>query len=272
MPTHKNTDPVIALLTDFGTTDPYVGSLKAALYNVTRNSPVIDISHYIRPQNVLQAAFILRMVYRDYPKGTIFVCVVDPGVGGPRLPIAVQTDAYYFIGPDNGLFSYVYERETVTNIVTLSNKKLWRHPVSDTFHGRDIFAPCAAHLSQSKQLKDLGPHLGQDPCSLKLPTPSFSDDSTLEGEVMHIDRFGNLISNIHKEDLENVSKDKTAELSITDWDIPFGQNYETIAEEALTGLWGSSGFLEIAARNGSARDVLDCEFKESVRIHFTESK
>ena len=129
---------MIGLLTDFGMTDTYVGSLKAAIYKVTPEVPIVDVCHYIQPQNVKQGAFVLGMVYKDYPTGTIFVGVVDPGVGGSRLPIAVSAGGSFFVGPDNGLFSVIYEREKVDQLVQLDKESLWQHPVSSTFHGRAL--------------------------------------------------------------------------------------------------------------------------------------
>ncbi len=256
----------IALLTDFGTTDTYVGSLKAAIYNVASDVPIIDICHHIRPQNILQAAFVLRMIYRDYPEGTIFVCVVDPGVGGKRLPIAVEAGSYYFIGPDNGIFSYIYEREAVKRIVHLSNERLWRHPVSATFHGRDIFAPCAAHLAQDGNMDSLGEALQGKPQKLSAPNAEYSAEIGLNGQVMHIDRFGNLITNIHLDDYQQSIKTKAGLIEIADWEIPLGRTYEQAARESLLAVWGSTGFLEISARNGSALEVLDSELNEPVTI------
>lgn len=271
MAKQSDTKSLIALLTDFGTTDTYVGSLKAALFKVNPDASVVDLCHYIRPQNIQQGAFVLRMVYRDYPAGTIFVCVVDPGVGGKRLPIAVEAGSYYFVGPDNGLFSYIYAQEKISNVVVLTNEKLWQHPVSSTFHGRDIFAPCGAWLSKNKKFSELGTALDGEPCKLTLPVAALTEDDTFEGQVLHIDRFGNLITNIHRDDFQAAKKKlgkNSVELSVADWCFPFANTYENASQESLVGLWGSTGFLELSARNGSAREILDCDLKEPVSIHF----
>lgn len=258
--------PVIALLTDFGPMDTYIGSLKASIYSVIRDIPIIDLCHSVRPQNILHAAFILRTAYRDYPGGTIFVCIVDPGVGTRRLPIAVQAGPYYFIGPDNGIFSYIYRKEQVLNIVKITNANLWRHPISPTFHGRDIFAPTAAHLAKTGAIDQLGAQHEEYPHKLEIPLPKIVD-STLTGKVMHIDRFGNLITNIHHQDYLDAIGNKKSEINISDWTIPFGETYATVEKKSLVGLWGSSQFLEISARNTSACDILDCELGDTVSIN-----
>ncbi len=255
---------MIGLLTDFGMTDTYVGSLKAAIYKVAPEVPIVDVCHYIQPQNVKQGAFVLGMVYKDYPAGTIFVGVVDPGVGGSRLPIAVSAGGLFFVGPDNGLFSVIYEREKIDHLVQLDKESLWQHPVSSTFHGRDIFAPSAAHLSKTSDLKSIGSPLKIDPKKIDLPKPEQADDGKLVGTIRHMDRFGNLITNIHRE----TTSLPIDSLHISDWEIQFGRTYGDTTKDALIALWNSTGFLEISARNGSARDVLDCELGEELQVTF----
>lgn len=264
--------PIIALLTDFGTRDSYVGSVKGAIFEIAREAVVIDICHDIFPQNILQAAFVLQAVYRDYPKGTIFVCVVDPGVGTKRLPILIEAGDYWFIGPDNGIFSYILQNEPPKQVRVLNKDKYFRHPVSATFHGRDIFGPCAAWLSGDIKAEALGDPLRPKPMTLNLPTPQISEDDCLEGQIMHIDNFGNLITNVHRSDFDKAMQDfpnAQVEIELTDWLIPFADNYAGGEKDAPIGVWGSSGYLEIAAPGGSACDILDAEPNESLRILFS---
>jgi len=250
----------IALLTDFGTRDTYVGSLKAAIYDVAPDATLIDICHDITPQNILEGAFVLRMIFADYPKGTIFVGVVDPGVGSERQAILISAGGYKFIGPDNGIFSYPLTMIKVDQVISLDNDKFFRTPVSTTFHGRDIFAPCAAALCAGATLKALGTPLKGKPHLLDLPIPQSDNENTLQGQVMRSDHFGNLITNIHRHDFEKVwpkVKDTEIKIKVVDWDIPLSPIYAHKADDPLCAVWGSTGFLEIASRNGSARDMLD---------------
>ena len=261
---------IIGLLTDFGISDTYVGSMKAAIYQVAPKATIVDICHHISPQNVLEAAFVLRTVMHDYPAGMIFVAVVDPEVGTARKALLMTAGDYYFIGPDNGIFSYPYTEETVGDVISLENENFFRRPTSATFHGRDIFGPCAGLLSQGTEPIAFGPLLKDKPKLLQIPYPVYDEaDRTLTGQVMRSDRFGNLITNIHRSDVEQIGWDKQTNdkvIEIVDWTIPVTSQYAHDKEDPLCALWGSANFLEIAARQASAYEILDIMPAEPAKL------
>src|SRR5205823_10417194 len=190
--------PVIALMTDFGIGDGDVGVMKGVIAGITPDAHIIDITHNIGPQNVSSGAWILATSYRYFPTNTVFVCVVDPGVGSSRGAIALHAGEWFFVGPDNGLFSYVLAEQPVHAAVLLSNPAYHRQSVSSTFHGRDIFAPVGAYLALGTTtiLPELGPAL--DPTTLKrleVGQPTWHG-STIEAHIIHVDHFGNLITDI----------------------------------------------------------------------------
>ena len=187
---------VVAFLTDFGLCDNYVGVLKGVVLNIAPQSHLIDITHNITPQDIAVGAWVLGTSYRYFPPGTIYVCVVDPGVGSTRRPIAVRAGDWFFVGPDNGLLSYVLTEQTIYEAVLLSNSLYHLPQISATFQGRDIFAPVAAHLVRGVALRDLGAPL--DPSSLRLLDLKHvsRQEGRIEGHIVYIDHFGNLITNI----------------------------------------------------------------------------
>jgi S-adenosylmethionine hydrolase len=185
---------VIALLTDFGDSDIYVGVMKGVMKTIHPRAEFVDISHNIQPQNVRQAAYALLSAYRFFPAGTIFLVVVDPGVGSTRKPIAAQAGGHTFIAPDNGVLSYTLSEFNEGRVVELSNAVYQLFPPSHTFHGRDIFAPAAAHMAAGVPLERLGPLVDR---IFKLPMPQMKiEGNRISGQVIHIDHFGNAISNI----------------------------------------------------------------------------
>lgn len=245
---HKK--PVIALLTDFGLKDGYVGSMKASIFNIQPHAQLIDISHQIEAQNVLEASFLLTMVFQDYPKDTIFTCVVDPGVGSDRKALLIKTKFYIFIGPDNGLFDLVLEKTPALEIISLENNKYFNETVSSTFHGRDIFAPCAAWLSRGVKMSEFGPLYQEERVRLSGGTILKSKDEIC-GILIYADVFGNLISNIHRDHMPLDMASFT--VSVNNVNIPVAKNY-TLEGEGLIALWGSSGYLEISWPGGNAAE------------------
>jgi len=211
---------IITLTTDFGYGDSYVAAVKGAILSVNPEANIIDICHSIEPQNILQAAFILNAAYRYFPKQTVHMAVVDPGVGSEREGIILKTPSALFVAPDNGILSYVvndlYPVDTPTTqyandlskiilktgleAVAITDPRFWRHPVSPSFHGRDIFAPVAAGLSLDISLYEFGGKINSLHV-LPIPKPSLDLEGNLVGQVLHIDRFGNLITNIRSGDL-----------------------------------------------------------------------
>jgi S-adenosylmethionine hydrolase len=258
--------PIIALLTDFGTVDPYVGIMKGVILSIAPNCSFIDLTHHVRPQNILQASYLLKSSYPYFPKETIFVCVIDPGVGTRRPPVLVQSQGYTFIGPDNGLFGFLND-DPAKIIIQLENERYFRAPVSKTFHGRDIFAPVAAHLTSegNKIFPDLGPKRSRLlDVEGRLPT---REANMLEGKVVHIDHFGNLITNIHASHLENFSFDKDRDIvKFKDIPLPIMSTFSEAPESTACVLVGSSGHLEIFTRNGSAEKTLNAHIGDAIHV------
>lgn len=192
---------IITLLTDFGNQDAYVGIMKGVIAGITPLANIIDISHNIPPQDILSGAYLLATSYKYFPKGTIHVAVVDPSVGSQRDIICVDTRDYLFLVPNNGLLSLIVSEEKTKNIIRVTNSKYFLPSPSNTFHGRDIFAPVAAHLSLGIKPQQLGVRIDQLD-QLDIPKPGFNKKGQLEGRIIYIDRFGNLITNIKREHLE----------------------------------------------------------------------
>lgn len=245
----------ICLLTDFGLKDGYVGTLKGVISNIAPKASIIDLSHEIEPYNILQAGFVLHQSYRYFPKGTIFVAVVDPGVGSDRKPILIKTKNYYFVGPDNGIFSLVHSEEKVEQIVHLQNSKYFLNSVSSTFHGRDIFAPVAAHLSLGISCSSFGQKMEQ--CQkLHEFFPAIKKDRIF-GRVLSIDRFGNMITNVSKRFLEENFSDLDFSVLIKGKKIRKIYSYYTEGKKGeIFLLFGSSGFLEIVMNQSSTAKFL----------------
>ncbi len=188
---------VITLTTDFGTQDAYVGAMKGVILSITPDVHLVDVTHEIPPQDVWRGAYVMDTATRYFPPQSIHVGVVDPGVGTERYAIVVRTDRAYYVAPDNGLLTPVLQREHALEAVKLDNPTYWRHPVSRTFHGRDIFAPVAAYLARGVPLTALGSRIDPETLiRLSWPTPRVLEDGSIEGIVVHIDRFGNIVTNI----------------------------------------------------------------------------
>ncbi len=257
---------LIALLTDFGLHDPYVGIMKGVIWRIAPHAGIIDMTHLIRPQNILQASFVLQATYRQFPEGTIFVCVIDPGVGTKRIPVLVRVDGYIFIGPDNGLFGFLKAKTGIT-IRELNNDRFFKTPVSHTFHGRDIFSPVAAHVAVKGDaiIPDLGPRRpGLLDIEGRFPTIS---TTTIRGKVMHIDRFGNLITNLHASHLKEFPFEPARTIiRFRDRLIPFVSTFSEASDESPHALIGSTEHLEIFIKNGSAEKTLDADIGDTIHV------
>lgn len=221
--------PVIALLTDFGLQDPFVGVMKGVIAGIAPEARVIDLCHGVPPQDVRAGALHLRASAPFFPDSTLFVAVVDPGVGSARRIVFARTKRHWFLAPDNGLLSWL--TEPVVDWRLVDNAKLFLPNVSSTFHGRDIFAPVAARLAAGLDPHDLGPELEQP--AVVLPWP--------KDEIVAFDRFGNAITSIERPVKEIRHKGKT---------IPVKKTYADVAEGEMLAVYGSSGLLEISVRNG----------------------
>lgn len=248
---------LIALLTDFGLKDPYVGIMKGVITRINPQATIIDITHESRPQDVLGAALILASAYPYFPKGTVFCAVVDPGVGGKRRIIALETEGHRFIAPDNGLLTLVCKREQILKSVSVKERKYFLKKVSPTFHGRDIFAPVAAYLAKGLELDKLGPK-AERITKVPWPEPQAQAD-TLTGEVIYIDHFGNAISNVDGELLKSIFGDDLSSITV-ELKGRLVQGISAYYAQARRGepiaLVGSAGFLEIALRDESAEKTL----------------
>jgi S-adenosylmethionine hydrolase len=247
--------PPIALLSDFGTRDHYVGVMKGVIANLAPAAPVIDLTHGVPPQNVAAGALALRESWRFFPRRTIFLAVVDPGVGTARRAVAIETTAgARLVGPDNGLLWLAAEQAKVKRVVELTAPRYRLTPVSDTFHGRDVFAPAAAHLWRGVALSALGPTV-TDLMRLDLGTVQQRKDR-LCGAVVYVDHFGNLISNITREQFEEfVARFPGHKVSIkigARARVGLARTYGQSAAGAGLALFGSFELLEIAVRDGSA--------------------
>jgi hypothetical protein len=258
---------IITLTTDFGTLDGYPGVMKGVILNIAPNAKIVDLSHEISPQDIMEAALLLWRSVPYFPDGTIHVAVVDPGVGTTRRAIAAQIGRQYFVGPDNGIFSLVMDT-AVSNgqliwIGELNKSAFWLPVVSSTFHGRDIFAPVAAHLASGISIKQLSTQIN-DPVRLELPPPIKSADGWI-GQVIHIDHFGNLSTNIDGSTLRNI-KLVTIEIKgkLIDGLIA---SFADRLDGALVALIDSSGLLAISVVNGNAAQHIGSSIGDSVFVH-----
>lgn len=252
--------PIITLLTDFGTKDHFVASMKAVILSIVPQVQIIDITHEIPPHDILEAGFVLRSCYSRFPTRTIHMVVVDPSVGSARKPIIVSTDDYYYVAPDNGVLSLIYDVDPVSTVVEITAEHLMLPEVSKTFHGRDIFAPAAAWLARGTDMLNFGDPLA-DYTKIPLPKAKMVGEALVKGAVIHVDRFGNLVTNISREDYQsarekvpgNTFKVVIAKQEITGLKEYYaeGQKGESIA------LFGSSNLLEIAQNQGSAARTLN---------------
>jgi len=247
---------LITLTTDFGVGDWFVGAMKGVMISVSGRNRIVDITHDIPPGDIMAGAFVLAQSYQYYPPQTIHVAIVDPGVGSDRPAIAVQTRNFTFIGPDNGVLSLALNKEEVEGIFRIENEDLFCKPVSRTFHGRDIFAPVAAHLGREASIQDVGPPATQ---CVRLPFPSVQIQGDLQiGEVIHVDRFGNCITNIPS---DSIAKSTTAPQVILQEGAvcEMREFYDEAAEGDPLAIIGSTGLVEIAVNGGNAATTLGLE-------------
>jgi S-adenosylmethionine hydrolase len=254
---------LITLLSDFGLKDVYVGVMKGVIAQINPRLTVVDLTHQIPPQNIAAARFNLMNAYPYFPVGTVHVAVVDPGVGSHRRGIALQIDAGFLVGPDNGLFSGVLHQTGVIAAVELTNSQYWWTPTpSTTFHGRDIFAPVGAHLASGVPIAQLGESI--DPKTLtslamgdRTPTAS-----GITGCIQYIDHFGNLVTNIPAAEVQG----KTWSVVVGERIIPSSHTYSDRAPGEVVTLIGSHGWVEIAVNSGSAQQALQIEMGSPVEV------
>ena len=249
--------PIITLTTDFGLGDPYVGAMKGVILNIAAEATVVDITHLIQSHDIVEAALVLRSSYSFFPPGTIHVIVVDPGVGSCRLPILLATEKYFFVGPDNGVLSPVHRLAQQAEIFHLTATEYFLKPVSNTFHGRDIFSAVAGWLSKGIDPGRLGKRISNLQ-ELKLPLVRKIDENRMIGTILRADRFGNLITNVSLQDLSLPGKDlspfvvRIADKTI----VQLCSSYAEAPPGEFFAIWGSLGLLEISVNQGSAAEIL----------------
>jgi S-adenosylmethionine hydrolase len=255
----------ITLITDFGLADGHVGAMKGVMHGIAPSTPLIDISHDVPPQDIRHGAFVLMTAYPFWPSGTVHLIVVDPGVGTQRRPVAVETAGSLFVAPDNGVLSYVLQREPVTRAVQLTNPAYWHHPVSHVFHGRDIFSPAAAHLARGVSIALLGePVTPESLETFPVLKPVIHADGHLVAHIQHVDRFGNCTTDLPEAELSrsgawhiDVQGRVLDAIHRTFGDVPEGE---------LLAFVDSTGFLAIGLRNGSAAQAVPLKVGDTLDL------
>jgi S-adenosyl-L-methionine hydrolase (adenosine-forming) len=256
--------PIITLTTDFGYADPFVGIMKGVILCITRDLQIVDLNHGIPPQDIRAAALTLAASVDYFPLGTIHVAVVDPGVGSERRPILIHSAGHYFVGPDNGVFSLAVKENGSSLIVHLSNEAYYWHPKSQTFHGRDVFAPVAAHLARGVPIAEFGSPL-KDWVRLAWPSVERAGE-LIVGEVVYIDGFGNLFTNIRERDLTAVSSARIR-VHLNDIEIRgLSQNYVAGDNGRFIALINSCGLVEVASCSDSAASRSKAKIGDKVRL------
>ena len=258
---------LVTLLTDFGTRDYFVGAMKGAILSVNPQAKIIDLTHDSPPHDIRAAAFTLLAAHSTFPQGAIHVCVVDPGVGSERRAILAITKNYFFVAPDNGVLSLIYEQEPDARVFQMTNNRFFRLPLSATFHGRDVFAPVAGALSRGVLPTELGEEI-TDFVRFKAAQPRQLDEHVWQAQIIHIDRFGNCITNLRREDLPQNFHPAVLTAEINDQKISKMQSF--FAEAARDGelflIFGSAGFLEIVAYQKSAAEILQAKAEDAVLL------
>jgi S-adenosylmethionine hydrolase len=258
---------IITLTTDFGLKDPYVAEMKAVILGISPNTTIIDISHEIEKFNVRMGAYILASASKYFPKDTIHVAVIDPSVGTKRRPVLIQTRHSYFIGPDNGLLALAATKHGIEHIYLISNKKLMLPEISRTFHGRDIFAPAAAHLARGIAPSGFGPEIR------KIVTPKFAEivkrKNMLVGEVLHIDDFGNIITNFGETELKLLSIKAYVNLKLKNKQLRLKlcMAYDDVNRCEPLAIMGSHNLLEISINQGNGAEIFKTKEGDKVVLY-----
>jgi hypothetical protein len=263
--------PIITLTTDFGYKDPFVGIMKGVILNINPLANIIDITHGISPQNIVEAAFTIETSFASFPSKTIHVVVVDPGVGSVRRPILVITDHYYFVGPDNGIFSQIYNLSESLNVIHLTAEHYFMPQISSTFHGRDIFAPAAAWVSKGINVSNFGDPI-DDYVNIPIPVPVMPSKNIIDGEAIYIDRFGNVITNIKTQKIDELLGSKPEgkfRVIVKGSEAPLRNYYSEAADDRLYSLINSFGYLELFVKKGNASSDFGIAVGEKVGVILT---
>jgi S-adenosylmethionine hydrolase len=258
------TRPILTLTTDFGLTDHYVGAMKGVILGICPAAQIVDISHGVTPFEIAEGAYLIAQAWRYFPKKTVHVVVVDPGVGTARRPILVEAGGQYFLGPDNGVLSMVYLREKC-KVRHLTNEKYFHHPVSRTFHGRDIFAPVGAHVAAGASLTRVG-KLVRDYLKPEFEKPHRAGKRTWIGRILKIDRFGNIVTNFHVSEFGDLES-RGFTLGLGPREVTaMARTYAECAAGELYLIAGSSGYYEVSLREASAAGLVKCEVGAAVDL------
>lgn len=262
--------PVVTLTTDFGLRDHYVAAMKGVILTLCPEAQIIDISHMITRHDVREAAYVLSQASPHFPEGTIHVVVVDPGVGTPRRRLVIKGRRGYFVGPDNGVLMPAAQGEGIVQIVEVVNREMMLASISSTFEGRDVFAPIAAHLANGVDLTRLGPELG-NPVELSWGTFEVAA-FRVAGQVLHIDGFGNIITNVPSSSVESWQQGTTlrARIESREEHLVLSRSYGDVPEGVPLAVPGSGGFLEIAVNRGSAGELFDARVGSRVEVELQE--
>ncbi|MCL4429588.1 MAG: S-adenosyl-l-methionine hydroxide adenosyltransferase family protein [Chloroflexi bacterium] len=254
---------MITLISDFGLKDPYVAEMKGAILTINPNATIVDITHGVEKFNIRMGAFMLASAAPYFPKGTVHVAVVDPGVGTERRGILVQTKQGFFVGPDNGVLLLAVQNQGIEHVHELTNPKFMLPQVSSTFHGRDVFAPAAAHLDMGSEPSEFGREIND------AVTPDFTSvkqrNGSLVGEVLHIDSFGNLITNISQREMAQ-AKTVNVKLQNLSLNLAFGKTYAQAKPQEPIALIGSHGFLEIALNQGGVAEKFHAKAGDKIEV------
>ena len=257
--------PLITLLTDFGLKDSYVAEMKGVILGICPNADIIDISHEVDKFNVRMGAYVLASASRFFPKGAINVAVVDPGVGTRRRGLCIETARGFCVGPDNGLLALAARKEGIESVHVINNRKFMLLSVSNTFHGRDVFAPVAAHLANGIKPSDLGPQ------TRRMVVPRFArvvrDKNKVVGEVIHVDSFGNTVANITEKDIRTRVGKRKFKIGVNEVELKFCKAYGEVQAGEPLALIGSHGFLEIAVSQGDASKVFELKNGEKIAVY-----
>jgi S-adenosyl-L-methionine hydrolase (adenosine-forming) len=245
---------IITLTTDFGESDHYIACMKGVILQHAPDAQIVDVTHVIQPHDVVHGAFVLRQVFDHFPDGTIHIAVVDPGVGTARRLIAVRYESQVILAPDNGLVSLVHRDFPMEELREITNTRLFSPEISATFHGRDILAPVAGHLAAGMSLDHVGPHINRLEI-LNLERPAPLPNGGLEGQVLYVDHFGNLISNISVADLEAIGARTSGRFNVHVGPLrigPLRNTYGDVSPGEIVAIVGSTGMLEVAINQGHA--------------------
>lgn len=271
--------PLITLVTDFGLQDEYVGVMKGVILRINPSVQIVDLSHSVEAQDIFGAAYILFSAYKYFPPGTVHVVVVDPGVGSNRRIVCLEGEEHLFLAPDNGVLNFLVEKAKPKRIIEVTNRRYFLPEVSNTFHGRDIFAPVAAHIVSGIKPEELGGEISEIE-KFEIPRPVLVSKGTLNSEVIYIDHFGNIITNVDinalKEVISYLKDIETSQICLADEKLSIvvsgreikkiNKSYSDVEDGELIAIFGSSGYLEIAVNKNSAKRLLNVKKGDKIVI------